>query len=138
MTCHWSRITLGHHAGHMLFGFSLDPHRVTIQQQQVVGFGLGYHSTADTQDYFVLAVNDAFQTATLDASVSGLAVQEKDLRQADARLALDLLIQLHEWSPHTPGQTLTQGRFARTAQADQGDAPATNNDVLTKFGGQSL
>src|SRR5579862_5712927 len=133
VACHGPHVTLRHDAGHVLLRCCLDPHRVAVQQQQIVGVRLRNDSAADGEHDVFLAVDHTLETTSLDAAIARLAVKQKHLRQADTGFPLNLLVELHQRSTHCSGESGAEGRLACSAQANQGYSLSANSLLLAEL-----
>ena len=77
-----------------------------------------------------LAADQALEAPALDAPISRLAVEQEDLGQADARLALDLAVELDERLAQFGGERASERGLAGAAQADERDALAPRRGFL--------
>jgi hypothetical protein len=66
-----------------------------------------------------LPADQPLQAAALDAPVSGLAVEQEYLGQADARFPLDLAVELDEGSASSAAKCISQRALASAAQSDE-------------------
>ena len=147
---HRPEVALRDHARHVLVGRRLHPDRVAVEQQQVVRLGLGDDAAADGHHHLGVRLDDAFEAAALDAAVARLPVEEEDLGQADAGLALDLAVELDEGAAAVFRERRAERRLAGAAQADERDpllarglfvaevAHQAEHDVLEAMLGQAL
>ena len=77
-----------------------------------------------------LAADQPFEAPPLDAPISRLAVEQEDFGQADARLALDLAIELDERLSELGGERAAERRLAGAAQTDERHALASRGGFL--------
>src|SRR5438552_15538148 len=96
----------------MLLGRGLDPYRQAIQQQKIIGLGFGDDTAAYGHDHPLVVLNDPLQATPLDAPVTDLTVERKDLVQAHAGFVLYLLVQFYEGIVVLLGERYVQSDFA--------------------------
>src|SRR5206468_6578716 len=99
----------------------LQPHGKTARKEQLVVSGLG-DDAASRGDYGALVLLQYVLEATaLVAPVTGLPVEQEDLRQARTRFALDLAVELDKGHGQRLGESRPEGGLARAAQSDERD-----------------
>src|SRR5205814_10508549 len=106
----------------MLFGLGPEPHRKAGREEEFIGSGLRDDAAARGDHGALVFFEHPFEAAALIAPVPGLPIQQKNLREAGARLALDLAVELHKGRAERPGELRAERGFARTAQPDERDA----------------
>ena len=129
----------------MLLGLGLEPHREAGREEQLIGSGLRDDAAARGDHGAFVFFEHPFEAAPLVAAVAGLPVEQKDLREAGARVALDLAVELDEGHAQSAGELRTERGFARTAQSDERDPlhalvarAAVIADKLRTHGGEGL
>src|SRR5260221_10859074 len=136
---------LHHRARQMLLGLSLQPDREAGRKEELVGSGLRDDAAAGCDHGAPVFFQHSFQAAPLVAPVAGLPIEQKYLREAGARLALDLAVELDKTRAQRAGELRAERGFARAAQPDEPDplhalvAGATVvADELRTHGGERL
>src|SRR6267378_1365226 len=118
---HRTGVALRDHARHMLLGLGLEPHREAGGEQEFVGSGFRNDAAARGDHGALVFFEYPLEAAPLVATVAGLPVEEKDLRETGARLALALAVELDKGGAQCLGELRTECGFARTAQPDERD-----------------
>src|SRR5712691_4183117 len=118
---HRTGVALRDHARHMLLGLGLEPHREAGREQEFVGSGFRDDAAARGDHGTLVFFEHPFEAAPLVAPVAGLPVEQKNLREAGAGLALDLTVELDKGRAQRAGELRTERRFARAAQSDESD-----------------
>src|SRR5215470_11350949 len=118
---HGARVALRDDARHVLLGCRLQPHREARRQEKLVRPGLRNYASPGGDDGALVLLEHLLQAAALVAPVSRLPVEQEDLRQARARLALDLPVELDEGHAERLGELRAQRGLSGAAKPDERD-----------------
>src|SRR5882762_4985489 len=130
---HRPHVALRDHACHMLLGRRLDPDRIAVEQQQLVGLRLRHDATPDAEHDIVLTADDPLETAPFDPTVPRLPIQQEDFGKGDARFALDLPIKLDKGPTQRLRKRAAESGLARAPKADERAALAAHGLVLPEL-----
>src|SRR5207249_10660350 len=108
-------------AAHVLFLRSLQPDAAATLEQEFVGAGIG-HQAAPRGDHRLRMFGEhPLELPALEAAEGILPVHGEHFAELRTGFFLDLAVQLDEGNLESFGELRAECRFARAAQAEQGD-----------------
>jgi hypothetical protein len=116
---------LGNDTGHVLFGLGAQPKREAVGEQIFVGLLFGDDAAAHGNDRAIALMQNAFERATLNRAITGLAVQGENLSERHSRIFFDFVIELDEGEVAVIRKLASERGLAGATQADQSDARQT-------------